>query len=210
MGTVVLGATELVLVALFAIAVAADNTNINETACLLLHCAANLLVWANEIYAIVRGRDPHDIAYIIISTCQVIITALAFGLFAFYLAETGSEMGVVNFATLGAPAAYCVLVLSWLVTMLAIQSLVFAGADKYHASFNSSSLNKDCDKNKKPTASGTIDWTQRPLPVTIVNVVQNGDRELYRNPAIEVPPSYQPESGRVQMKTTYNHWPGEV
>ncbi|KAI0685494.1 hypothetical protein BC835DRAFT_518451 [Cytidiella melzeri] len=75
-GTVLLGATELVLVALFAVAVAADESSINEMGCLLLHCAANLLVWANEVYIVLRrGRDPHDVAYIVISMVLVIITA---------------------------------------------------------------------------------------------------------------------------------------
>ncbi|KAI0083982.1 hypothetical protein BDY19DRAFT_601042 [Irpex rosettiformis] len=159
--------------------------------CLLLHCAANLLVWINEAYVIIRrGRNPKDVTYVVISTALVIITAIAFGVFAFFLAEIGSQTGSVDFATLGAPVAYAVLILSWLVTMLAIQSLVFAGVDKYHAYFGSSRTNRIQEaeatltpktpirRNKAPV----FDLSKRPLPLTIINVVQNGEHELYRNP----------------------------
>jgi hypothetical protein len=46
------------------------------------------------------------------------LNLVAFALFAFFLAETGSANGKVDFATMGAPVACAVLILSWLVTML--------------------------------------------------------------------------------------------
>jgi hypothetical protein len=49
---------------------------------------------------------------------HLLFDSVAFALFAFFLAETGSANGKVDFATMGAPVAYAVLILSWLVTML--------------------------------------------------------------------------------------------
>ncbi|KAI0818859.1 hypothetical protein BC629DRAFT_681678 [Irpex lacteus] len=240
MGTVLLGATELALVALFAVAVSADSSNINEMGCLLLHCVGNLLVWTNEVYVILRrGRDPKDVAYVVISTMLVIITAIAFGLFAFNLAELGSQNGKVDFATLGAPLAYAVLIMSWLVTMLAIQSLVFAGVDKYHAYFDSNSHQNQKENTTRPTGIDPT-RTRTPLPLTIINVVQNGEHELYRNPNVAMAPHIMnskspmtpktavmaPKTANVRLeelekamqadtpppmyKTTYNHWPGQM
>ncbi|KAI0685495.1 hypothetical protein BC835DRAFT_1383864 [Cytidiella melzeri] len=144
---------------------------------------------------------------------------VAFSLFAFYLAETGSETGKVDFATMGAPVAYVVLILSWLVTMLAIQSLVFAGAEKYYACFGSERVDSQ-GQTKPSTRKRNVDWTQRPLPLTIVNVVQNGERELYRNPAMTVPKTANTRLVELEeamklnvppaLKTTYNHWPGQM
>ena len=84
-----------------------------------------------------------------------------------------------------------------LVNYVAIQSLVFAGADKYHAYFGSGSTGTTSTRaQEKPTPRTpkrnknnhnlTIDITRRPLPLTIINVVQNGQHELYRNPNVPV------------------------
>lgn len=120
----------------------------------------------------------------------------------------------------------------------AIQSLVFAGVDKYHAYFDS-----DGHQNQKdhPRRTGTDPTrTRTPLPLTIINVVQNGEHELYRNPNVAMAPHIlnlkspmtpkttvmTPKTANVRLeelekamqadtpppmyKTTYNHWPGQM
>ena len=50
--------------------------------------------------------------------------------------------------------------------------------------------------------STKVDWSQRPLPLTIVNVQQNSDPALFIHP--EKPIQAYP------LRTTYNSWPDEV
>lgn len=130
---------------------------------------------------------------------------------------------------------------------VAIQSLVFAGADKYHAYFGSgnTTLTREQEKptprtpkRNKNNHNLTIDITRRPLPLTIINVVQNGQHELYRNPDVAVashpvgktpvtpktaPVALTPLADNLRLqqlesamrmepppayRTTYNHWSG--
>lgn len=169
------------------------------------------------------------LAAVILSFLRSSAHIAAFALYAYHIAQVGSAK--LDFATLGASAAYVVLILSWLVTMLgtslfptatqdvvhsiltlvAIQTLVFAGADKCYVNHSAS---KTTDDHKRPSRSTTIDWSRRPLPITIVNVVHAGGADVTQNPLenLHALPKYEgpPQTAETPMRTTYSHWPGEV
>ena len=79
-----------------------------------------------------RGKDPSDIFYVVLNAALVATTGVAFVVFASCIAKTmpvvdmtiseddspvDRESGV-DFAGMGPSAAYAVLILSWLVTLL--------------------------------------------------------------------------------------------
>lgn len=81
-----------------------------------------------------RGRDPSDIFYVLLNTALVISTGVAFAIFAVRIANAmpiGSftttaggngapidQVSGVDFAGMGPSAAYAVLILTWVVTLL--------------------------------------------------------------------------------------------
>ena len=79
-----------------------------------------------------RGKDPSDIFYVLLNIVLVVTTGVAFTIFASHVAKATSianttviEDGIpvdqvsnVDFAGMGPSAAYAVLLLSWLATLL--------------------------------------------------------------------------------------------
>ena len=88
------------------------------------------LSFTSEGYILIRrGRDPSDIFYVVSGSVLVVATGVAFAIFAVYVANempfmnTGAGLPVgrspsLDFGGLGPSAAYAVLILSWLVTLL--------------------------------------------------------------------------------------------
>ncbi|KAI0340616.1 hypothetical protein BDW22DRAFT_1430750 [Trametopsis cervina] len=226
-----LAASEIVLIALFSVAVSVDKSDLAKIACLVLHCGTFIPLFSKYMEG---GKNPRDILYIIFDAMLLIVIGYACGLIIFYFAETGSETGNIEFAPFGAGGANAVLFLSFFAFVLAISCLGFTSTALYNAYHGSdapsvASPNHERQHRKERSRAPNINWTQRPLPLTIISVVQNGDRELPRSQSptrantlansgrharlaeleqamgIEAPK----EPKRVTFKTTYNHWPGQ-
>lgn len=98
-----------------------------------------------------------------------------------------------------------------MVLTTAIQALIFSGADKCRPDFADEGAE---DEQTKPKGGVTVDWSRRPLPLTIINVVHTGGADMNQIPHIDVLPKYESAGqlpvAQTPMRTTYNHWPDEV
>ncbi|KAJ3482634.1 hypothetical protein NLI96_g6855 [Meripilus lineatus] len=197
-GTWILVVANFILLGLFTASLAVGSGGSFEAGCLVLQCASIAVILGTEYFAHwCGGREPYDLTYTVSAINVFMFNTLSAILFSYRFSE--EPVITQDFNDVGNPlvSSYTALVLSWLSMLLAFLCSILTYLDKRRANL--------ADSQGRPAEK--VDWNQRPLPLTIVDVEQNPDPARFLDnhsqpPRLHLPPNV--------FRTTYNSWPDQL